>query len=55
MPGISKSQVSRLCKEIDERVKAFAKRLDPDQLALGLEDLDQTVRNDGTECVKPSA
>ena len=26
MSGISKSQVSRLCEEIDERVKAFLKR-----------------------------
>jgi putative transposase len=26
MSGISKSQVSRLCEEIDERVKAFLDR-----------------------------
>lgn len=26
MTGISKSQVSRLCQEIDERVKAFLSR-----------------------------
>jgi putative transposase len=28
MTGISKSQVSRLCSEIDERVNAFLNRLE---------------------------
>ena len=36
MEGISKSQVSRLCEEIDDRVHAFLDRPDRGRLALRL-------------------
>jgi hypothetical protein len=34
MSGISKSQVSRLCEEIDQQMKAFLKRPIEERLAL---------------------
>ena len=37
MSGVSKSQVSRLCEEIDGRVKAFLERPDRRRLALSVD------------------
>ena len=37
MTGISKSQVSRLCEEIDEKVKAFLEPSDRGRLALSVD------------------
>ena len=48
LSGISKSQVSKLCKEIDERVKAFLERpLEGDWPYLWLDATYLKVREDG--------
>ena len=50
MSGISKSQVSRLCAEIDERVSAFLERSDRRRLAVSVDRCDLRRR-----CARPAA
>ena len=56
MTGISKSQVSRLCEEIDERVKAFLDRpIEGDWPYLWIDATYVKVRQQGRSCRSPSS